>query len=447
MLSIEGRAATLTVNSLADVEADDGACTLREAIISANSGTGSGSQPGECAPGEFEPVLDRIEFSAGTTGTLMLGSALPALLDPVEIIGPGADRLTLDGSALTGNASILRVLAKSLVEGLTLANNISTSEGGAIDADQSLTILDIVFEDNRATTGGAIHTTDDLTVERSEFRRNVATDFHGGAIRLADSGRTLIVRDSLFENNETALNARSGGAIHVGGSDHVTEISGSTFVGNAALGEDRDGGALRVEGQSLTIVNSTFSDNTAADQGGAIWAAAATNRLINVTATANRADRDSDGNGDGGGLFGLNDVVVINSLLAGNFDSGLEAPDCSGTLIDSRYNLVGNGNGCSGVSDGVDGNQVGTFSMPIDPMLEALADNGGETPTHALLAASPAIDAGDPAGCEDALGDPLTVDQRGRSRPRDGDGDGSAVCDIGAFELAGDRIFMDRFED
>lgn len=64
-----------------------------------------------------------------------------------------------------------------------------------------------------------------------------------------------------------------------------------------------------------------------------------------------------------------------------------------------------------------------------------LGDNGGPTLTHALLATSPAIDAGDPVGCADSQGNPLTVDQRGQPRPADGDGNGSAVCDIGAYGL------------
>ena len=77
----------------------------------------------------------------------------------------------------------------------------------------------------------------------------------------------------------------------------------------------------------------------------------------------------------------------------------------------------------SGVSVKLDGNVVGQ-----DPLLGPLQDNGGPTQTQALLADSPAIDAGDPSGCTDDLGAALTTDQRGFPRPVNG------LCDMGAFE-------------
>jgi hypothetical protein len=73
----------------------------------------------------------------------------------------------------------------------------------------------------------------------------------------------------------------------------------------------------------------------------------------------------------------------------------------------------------------------------VDPELEPLGAWGGPTWTHALGGSSPAIDAGDPAGCTDYSGAPLPQDQRGA--PRVG------VCDLGAFELAM-PLFADGFE-
>jgi CSLREA domain-containing protein len=446
VLATQLPAATLTVNSLADTDADDGECTLREAIISTNSGNPSGSMAGECAGGEFDPVVDRIEFAPAVTGTIDLNSALPNVNDPVEVIGPGADHLTIDGSAVTTNVGALRILSPTLIDGLRFVNTTSTGAGGAINTSQPLTLRAVLIEDNAAQTGGGVHSQADLTIERSVFRNNTATDFDGGAVSLVNSGKTLIVRDSLFEGNQTAPGARSGGAIRVGGSDHFTVINGSTFTDNAVAVQD--GGALSIGGSSLVVTNSTFSANSAGRNGGAIHTAAVTSTLINVTVSGNVADASDDGNGNGGGVHSINAMTLRDSLLANNTDSGGEAPDCftRDSFDSDGFNLIGIGAGCFGVSDGVNGDQVGTAAQPIDPLLASLQDNGGATPTLALLVGSPAIDAGDPAGCEDALGDPLTVDQRGRERPTDGDGDGNAVCDIGAFEAAAAEIFTDRFQ-
>ena len=70
-------------------------------------------------------------------------------------------------------------------------------------------------------------------------------------------------------------------------------------------------------------------------------------------------------------------------------------------------------------------------------MLAPLQDNGGPTFTHALLAGSPAIDAG-------SNPDGLDFDQRGSGHPRVV----GASADIGAFEAAGpdDTVFMDGFD-
>lgn len=445
-LSFDALAATITVNSLADNAADDGSCTLREAIIAANNSSSSGTTPGECAAGELDPVIDRIEFASGVTGTISLSSALPNINDPADLIGPGASQLTIDGGAITTTTGALRITDSALVEGLRFSNTVSTGEGGAINAIQPVILRNVVIENNQALTGGGLYTSEDLTVENCVFRNNSSTQFGGGGIRLADAGKSLIIRNSLFESNQTTVDAHSGGAIEVGGSDHVTVISGSTFTDNVATVQD--GGALFIGGASLTITNSTFSANSAGRNGGAIHSGTATSILVNVTVSGNVADASDDGNGNGGGVYANNSMTLRNSLLANNIDSGGDAPDCftRDNFTSDGFNLIGIGEGCFGMSDGVNGDQVGTAVQPIDPLLASLEDNGGPTPTLALLAGSLALDAGDPAGCTDALDDPLTVDQRGEPRPVDGDDDGSAVCDIGAFEATADTVFADRFE-
>ena len=90
----------------------------------------------------------------------------------------------------------------------------------------------------------------------------------------------------------------------------------------------------------------------------------------------------------------------------------------------SSNNLIGDGTGSVGLANGVNNNLVGSGASPIDPLLGPLADNTGPTRTHALLAGSVAINAGNNATC-------AATDQRGIARPISG------VCDIGSFEFAG----------
>jgi hypothetical protein len=144
--------------------------------------------------------------------------------------------------------------------------------------------------------------------------------------------------------------------------------------------------------------------------------------LTNVTLTANRA------NVFGGGLFVLAvEPVLHNTLIAGNLRgaTGTAPADVFGALYSgSDYNLIGDGTGMTGLSNGVNGNLVGSADSPIDPLLAPLDDNGGPTFTHALLSGSPAIDAGNNAYATD-------WDQRGPGYPRIVNG----IIDIGAFEV------------
>lgn len=98
------------------------------------------------------------------------------------------------------------------------------------------------------------------------------------------------------------------------------------------------------------------------------------------------------------GSFGPYTVVKLtNSIVANSADA---------------YNIIQN-DGCS------------TSAQQVDPMLGALADNGGPTLTHLPQTGSPAIDAGDQAACDS---DGITTDQRGFKRV-----DGK--CDIGSVEV------------
>src|SRR5205085_12129233 len=97
-----------------------------------------------------------------------------------------------------------------------------------------------------------------------------------------------------------------------------------------------------------------------------------------------------------------------------------------GSIASGGYNLLGDNSGCSFTA--ASGDQVGTSGSPINPQLGPLANNGGPTQTHALVGGSPAIDAGNPAGCTDQNNVAVTTDQRGAGFPRVF----GPRCDIGA---------------
>jgi hypothetical protein len=120
--------------------------------------------------------------------------------------------------------------------------------------------------------------------------------------------------------------------------------------------------------------------------------------------------------------------LVRNTLIAGNSSATL-GPDVRGEALSLGYNLVGDGTDSTGWG-GID--QVGTADSPLDPGLGPLGDNGGPTPTHALLAGSPALRAGDPVLR-------FSSDQRGSGRVSTL---GVAEVDVGAFNAGSATHFL-----
>jgi hypothetical protein len=116
---------------------------------------------------------------------------------------------------------------------------------------------------------------------------------------------------------------------------------------------------------------------------------------------------------------------VYSSIIAGNINSDVDVTNgILNTFMSLGHNLIGSG---SAIGEFIElGDQTGV----TDPLLGPLADNGGPTMTHALLAGSPAIDMGDPSAVG-GVGDVPLFDQRGAPFPRVGGG----RIDMGAFEV------------
>ncbi|HBL44740.1 MAG TPA: hypothetical protein DDZ90_15240, partial [Planctomycetaceae bacterium] len=198
----------------------------------------------------------------------------------------------------------------------------------------------------------------------------------------------------------------------VDGVGNVT-ISNSTISNNFA--GTRGGGLLNEA--TIDISNVTFSGNEAGKEGGAI------HNTGDMTVN-NTTIYDNFTEGTGGGIYSVADtasVSIRNTIVAGN-NALVGGFDLAGTITSLGHNLIGTGTSATGVIDGFNGDIVGTNAQRIDPALSILQDNGGPTQTHALLAGSRAIDAGDNT-------DGVSIDQRGATRPTD------TTSDIGAFEI------------
>jgi outer membrane protein assembly factor BamB len=287
----------------------------------------------------------------------------------VTINGPGAGLITLDG----GDAhAVLNVNAGLTINNLTIANGVP-----GISANGSVYIRNVIFNSNQ----------------------NPAEN--GGALVIPDSA-TVLIEQSVFTNNSASM----GGAIYNHG---IVRILNSTFSGNSG----DFGGAIANDNTLpddgiFTLVNDTLTGNSASF-GGAIYNTG-TLSVQSSTLAQNSA-------AVGGGIYtdSVRPVTFQNALIANN-----SGGNCDGTLTDGGGNLQYPGSTCGSLPTG-------------DPLLAALANNGGTTLTMALLPGSAAIDAGDDALC--AAAPVSNLDQRGAIRPVDGDGNGSAHCDVGAFEV------------
>ena len=471
--------ATFVVNSLGDLpdvapgngicETDvSGQCTLRAAIMEANA-----------LPGE-----DAIDAS-GMMGTITLvDGPLPTISENLTITGPalieGYPTLLINAGGASRHIRINSGVIVTISRVLLQNGQATESSGGAINNSGTLTLISVMITNSHADgDGGAIYgaggsytairagsriglpglansanygggvaisgSTSDLIVDDSEISWNSASADGGGVYNW--SGEVAVSNGSVIKNN-VAL-ARGGG-LYNNGSGLMYILASTVAYNRAVMG----GGGVYNYYSTLVATNSTFSSNSTDGSGGGI-AEESIDTLFtyNVTITDNTADADADGTGDGGGLFLNGFANMANSILAGNEDltpSTLSSvhPDCSAFVFSfftiNTHNLVGDNAGCAThFVNGASGNQVGSPVSPLDPVLGSLTSTFGGTPLHPVLAGSPAIDRGEPDGCQDHIGPfhqgnagppILTVDQRGMARPQNG------RCDVGAYEAAWPQI-------
>ena len=368
---------TIAVTTTADAINEDGLCSLREAILAANTDTqvdacpaGSGADNILLTEGKFELSRSGQFEDYGLTGDLDIYSN-------IKIYGSGVNNTLLDAKGIDRVFHITGAYTVSMynltIQGGNAPGDMTQSRGGGILNQNGIVWLSriMVIGNQSLNTGGGI-------------------DNFGGILNILDT---------TIANNQAT---RGGGVF----SDNILWILRTLITGNVAA--DTGGGI----------------DNN--DEAG----------LFDVTISANIAAQDPLGQG-GGGIFSDGNMELFNVTLVNN--TGLGGFMNQGLARVSNSIFAQNGDlNCTGVNtftsegNNLDDDASCNFNktgdiLVEDALLESLSDNGGTTWTHALLLASPAVDAGNDSSCR-------STDQRGAARPADGDEDGVAICDIGAFE-------------
>lgn len=412
--SVEINPLILVVDIITDEDdgnTSPGDLSLREAIGLANA------FPGTSDVINFSPL-----FAVPQSIVLNLPTEI-SIAGPVTVSGTGSDLLTVSGNNAHRIFNTTSAAAGTAIRlsGMTLKNGSSTL-GGAIQAgDESLILVSCVLTANKSTANaGAVGMTGKASLSGSgcTFSNNTAASFGGAIAHLVGSGATTFLTQCTLSGNTAA----SGGAIYANNYLYLSRcaVTDNTTTGGVGVGF---GGGIRVAGAfgagALTIINSTISGNTTAADGGGIVLTGVTGTLVvrNTTIAFNTAGNK------GGGIAAntVNPAVSLESSIVSK-NTNAAAPDISHPAPAPGAVTAKNCNIFSAVGFILNPASVAN-QLGVDPMLGMLADNGGASKTHELLAGSPCINAGtNPAG--------LTIDQRGPGYPRVTNG----APDMGAYE-------------
>ncbi|MDH5510403.1 MAG: right-handed parallel beta-helix repeat-containing protein, partial [Nitrospinota bacterium] len=434
---------TVDNGALSACTAAAGDCSLRGAVNAVNAGAGgdiislpAGTYTLTGANGDDANLSGDLDISkvvtiqgAGAATTIIDGNGATTgdrVIHVTAAVALTVDGVTITGGSTAANGGGISSLGAVSIINSTISGNTAGGSGGVLSRS-ALMVTNSTISNNKATTGGvggiSANGTLAVTVTNSTISGNTAALFCGGiysfgAVTVTNStisGNTaggdlggIYARGALTVANSTISgnSARGGGG---GFSGSVLTVNNSTISGNSATTGNAGGISANAGG---TITNSTISGNSAVSWGGAIDNQTAPLSITNSTIVGN-----SSGNGALFAFLAGANITLSNTIIAGN--TGGNCAFAGGAFISSGYNIDSDG-----LCNLVAATDISN-SATIAGSLGVLANNGGSTKTHALLAGSPAIDAG---SCVNA------ADQRGISRPRDGNADKLAQCDIGAYE-------------
>jgi CSLREA domain-containing protein len=388
VLASPARAASLTVDTTADEQSDNDACSLREAIINANQDDQSGSA--DCAAGSGK---DTIFFDLGNSpATITLSSELSTITDPDGLTVDGASaNITVSGNDVFSGNDGVRVFevasgAELTLNKLTVSNYGTEFKDGGIVNGGTLTVNNSTLSHNRGEQGGAIRNEGTATVNNSTISDNVSVDGAG----IYNNSGTLEVNNSTISGNSASLSGTGGGIYNSG----TLEVDNSTISGNSAAGA---GGGI-YNGRTATLKNTIVANNTARFNGG--------NCFGNVPITDGGYNLEWPGNDCGialsadpklGPLQDNGGSTKTHALLPGS--PAIDKGNSFGATTDQRgeerpHDLVSIQNATGG-----DGSDIGAFEVQtLPPVANADAYTTNEDTTLTVNAPGILSNDSDPDG-------------------------------------------------
>jgi hypothetical protein len=326
------------------------------------------------------------------------GGGIYNLSGTLMVTGGVISNNTADGMSGSGGGILNDAGATLMVEGTEISANTAMRAGGGIEDNSgestTVTLVDVTLSDNTTGSapgnGGGVHITGpgDMDISGGMVTGNTAAAEGGG---LWNGAGLMTVTNVMIDGNTAMGNSGDqggGGVFNAGG---TIEVMTSTISNNMSTDMSNGGGLHNDASGMVSLTLSTISGNSTSNNGGGI----ANNGTLMIEAST---IADNSAMMMGGGFIQLeagNSADFSSSIVAANrADATGQDVAGMGMMTSSGYNLIGEDD--TDVFAGLMTDIVGGAGMPFVPNLAPLADNGGMTPTHALICPSPAINAGAP---------------------------------------------------